>query len=659
MTPLHRAARRGGIEAIRALLAEGADIDAADARGRTPLVVAIRAGKPIAAGLLLGLGADPLRRDRRGRDALAYALDGSSYADFLDALIARGADIDTFGPSLRQTALARAVAARDEARVRDLLARGASIRVPGAKSPLLALAFPNHVTVRVYPERGEDEDADPPPSPAKAIAQALASLEAFFGPNEPPAEPEPPPEPEPEPGDADARLRIADVLVAAGADPNDAEDDGFTPLHWLAASLDAPLMHRLLRAGANPNARTRNDGETPLLRVCRHWRPGDPREADTQACFDALMAAGASTKVRDREGRTALAVAADEGADAGVRALLATGADPNAEDRAGRTPRDRPALSAFLPDGATSVRPVALLRDAVAAGDLRAVRRALETGVSPTDRRYFADGPDAPLIRAATMDDPSILDALLSAGADPNYRHRYRLTALLSAAEAGNSAAVERLRAAGAVDARAEPSLGVARFAETAARPEYVDWAARVTRLVGIEPTPLERTPGGLVWGFPQRPRTNLRDDWAADKADEAQMRAWVESPEWGGAARAAGFHLVRTSGLGGRPFLMLLPTADPFEVVAAIRPDGCNCEVYTADIIAWLSRMARRNPFDLTGVAHDWLERVYRNPVRGVRRLAERMERFCPDIVSQGVGTVRKLARHLRATNRWYFWWD
>jgi ankyrin repeat protein len=46
-TPIHAAAWKGDIEAIRALVKEGADINVPDALGGTPLYWAARGGHPV------------------------------------------------------------------------------------------------------------------------------------------------------------------------------------------------------------------------------------------------------------------------------------------------------------------------------------------------------------------------------------------------------------------------------------------------------------------------------------------------------------------------------------------------------------------------------------------------------------------------------------
>jgi ankyrin repeat protein len=65
-TALHMAARRGNVELIGALLDGGADIEARDSLGDTPLRRAVNLNKVDAARLLLARGADPYSKGSKG-----------------------------------------------------------------------------------------------------------------------------------------------------------------------------------------------------------------------------------------------------------------------------------------------------------------------------------------------------------------------------------------------------------------------------------------------------------------------------------------------------------------------------------------------------------------------------------------------------------------
>lgn len=72
-TPLHRAARNGHPAVVAALLKHGADANAKDTDGRTPLWWAAGIGRDDNAAVLLGAGADANARDREGRSVLDRA----------------------------------------------------------------------------------------------------------------------------------------------------------------------------------------------------------------------------------------------------------------------------------------------------------------------------------------------------------------------------------------------------------------------------------------------------------------------------------------------------------------------------------------------------------------------------------------------------------
>lgn len=76
-TPLQLASNFGFVEGIEVLLKLGARVDEANSTGETPLIAAVHRRDAAMARVLLAAGADPKRNDNSGRSALDYAtLDG-------------------------------------------------------------------------------------------------------------------------------------------------------------------------------------------------------------------------------------------------------------------------------------------------------------------------------------------------------------------------------------------------------------------------------------------------------------------------------------------------------------------------------------------------------------------------------------------------------
>ncbi len=93
------------------------------------------------------------------------------------------------------------------------------------------------------------------------------------------------------------------------------------------------LQKYLLDAGADPNDRD-GDGRTPLHWIFSYTEVDDPTYAAD------LIAHGADPNVCDKSGETPLHKAAKEGFPNCVRCLLEHGADPNIKNNRGKTPQD-------------------------------------------------------------------------------------------------------------------------------------------------------------------------------------------------------------------------------------------------------------------------------------------------------------------------------
>jgi uncharacterized protein DUF4253 len=86
---------------------------------------------------------------------------------------------------------------------------------------------------------------------------------------------------------------------------------------------------------------------------------------------------------------------------------------------------------------------------------------------------------------------------------------------------------------------------------------------------------------------------------------------------------------------------------------------NGANYDIGPDSIVAWLTALEREQPFVLTGIGFDWVSGRFTTPLADPDGLAQRFNAFCPDIVTQGTGTVAVLARELKRSRELYCWWD
>ena len=123
------------------------------------------------------------------------------------------------------------------------------------------------------------------------------------------------------------------ACLAAGANVNARDEDGFTPLHkaaWL--NPDPAVIVALVNAGADVNAR---DWAGPVTDTTPlHWAVVDSHDVGdfsaNPAIIRTLVAAGARVNARDSLGWTPLHWAAHDSNPAIVQALLGAGADASA-----------------------------------------------------------------------------------------------------------------------------------------------------------------------------------------------------------------------------------------------------------------------------------------------------------------------------------------
>ena len=214
-TALHWASYRDDIETADLLLRAGAKVNAANDLGATPLWTASQNGSEAMVRLLLKAGANPNLALLAGETPVMVAA-RSGYPAVVEQLLAKGANVNARG-TRSQTALMWAVSQKHPDVVKVLLARGADVQ---ARSEVWSevMAVPPHGYLdynRSIPHGGET---------ALMFAVRVGDLDS------------------------------AKLLVAAGANVNDADAWGVSATTLAAHSGFEDVLEYLLDKGADPNA---------------------------------------------------------------------------------------------------------------------------------------------------------------------------------------------------------------------------------------------------------------------------------------------------------------------------------------------------------------------------------------------------------------------
>jgi ankyrin repeat protein len=244
---------------------------------------------------------------------------------------------------------------------------------------------------------------------------------------------------------------LCELLLAAGADPNDGESlyhatehrdarclrallarsartAGTNALHHALDYADPEPVRLLLAAGADANE-TGAGASTPLQHAARRGRG--------PAALDLLLEHGAEIDARRADGRTAYAIARRLGARATAEHLLARGASPELPDAdvflAACAGGDEPAARALLARepgllARLSDEERGVLAEAARYDRLEAVRVMLEVGF-PLEAEG-GDYPGTALNHAAFGGYPELVELLLARGADPELENHFGGTAL-------------------------------------------------------------------------------------------------------------------------------------------------------------------------------------------------------------------------------------
>ena len=331
-SPLIAAAKEGDPAVVRALLTDGADVNATESDGTTALAWAVHRDAVEMAGLLIRAGARSNAANYYGVTPLSLActnrsavmvetllkagadpnlalssgetplLTGAHTGDVrvVKLLLDHGAEVNATEPRLGQTALMWAVAGGHADVVRVLIEAGADVRVASTTgfTPLMFAARYGDVEMaRMLVAAGASvNEADADSNTALSVATGSVARSST------------------------GHERVGTFLLEHGAD-HSLSAKPYGPLHEAAGTGKAELAQALLAHGADPNARATGRGSAGGARISKGATPFWVAASKVDVhLVRMLVAAGADSALTPEDGTTALMTAAGIGQVEGPRA---------------------------------------------------------------------------------------------------------------------------------------------------------------------------------------------------------------------------------------------------------------------------------------------------------------------------------------------------
>ena len=296
------AVEKGNLADVKQLISDGADVNARDKYGNTPLIYAAAYGYLDLVKYLVSKGADVNVKGNRGNTPLIFAA-GNGYLEIVKFLVSKGADVNVRG-WMGQTPLYYAVKGGYFEIVKYLISKGADVdaaallcAVDEGYLPIVKYLVSEGANVNARDHIGE--------TPLHYVTE-----KRHVSKND---------------------LEIVEYLVSHGADVNAKNDFGITPLHYAVKNGHLDIVKYLISKGADVNAKAKSGSgkKTPL-----HYAAAK----GYLEIVKLLVNNGADIDAKDGFGQTPLFYAAKNQHLEIIKYLISKGADIDIKDELGNTP---------------------------------------------------------------------------------------------------------------------------------------------------------------------------------------------------------------------------------------------------------------------------------------------------------------------------------
>ena len=332
-TCLHVVARRDYCKAvIHTMIKNGADVNAKNMFNETPLMKANKNGNIDATKELLNAGADHNMLDGFGDAWVHRAIDGGYKQELIQTMIDHGADVNATNKH-NETAFMKACKTGNVDAIKLLLSVGANPNINNDDGQTwihhtVIGNWSREVLPVVIAHGGDVNAATKDNITALMLASRTGNVDAI------------------------------DALLAAGADPDITDVDGYTCFHdAVDAGCNKETLTAIMNHAANIHAANKK-GVTPLMAaVCKGnvdaikvllSAGADRKDCDTclhsairsrcsKEILQTLISHGADVNATNEHGVAALRLTYQMGNEDTINELLRAGADPNIVDEAGET----------------------------------------------------------------------------------------------------------------------------------------------------------------------------------------------------------------------------------------------------------------------------------------------------------------------------------